>query len=131
VAARHERARARAVHALGARSRLPIVGLGIEQAPDLELALRHALDADRARPHLARSAGATLLPGDGLRSPSECRGAFRREPLPCGVAGVSVLVRVHALSPSYWCSHAHGSRSAPESGPERWYRSLDRRGVCL
>src|SRR5690606_37821126 len=82
VAARHERARARAVHALGARSRLPIVGLGIEQAPDLELALRHALDADRARPHLALSAGATLLPGDGLRSPSERRGAFRREPLP-------------------------------------------------
>src|SRR5690606_2590616 len=71
------------------------------------------------------------LPGDGLRSPSERRGAFRREPLPCGVAGVSVLVRVHALSPSFWCSHAHDSRSAPESGPERWYRSLDRRGVCL
>ena len=40
---------------------LAVVGLGVEQAAELELALGHALDADGARAHVALAARATLL----------------------------------------------------------------------
>src|SRR5690606_38352190 len=64
VLARDVRARARALGALGARARLLVVGLRIEHPSDLELALRHALDADRARADLALAPRAALLARD-------------------------------------------------------------------
>src|SRR5262249_37558763 len=54
--ARDVRARTGTVDALGARARLVVIGLRIEHPADLELALRHALYADRARADLALAA---------------------------------------------------------------------------
>ena len=45
-------------------SRLPVVGLGEQQAPDFELALGHALDADRARSHIALTPRSALFARD-------------------------------------------------------------------
>src|SRR5262249_35193662 len=64
--ARYERARALPLHAVRAGDRLFDVDLRIEQPPELELALRHALDRDRARANVALAARTTLLAGHRL-----------------------------------------------------------------
>src|SRR5262249_33867298 len=64
VLAGDEWARARTVGALGAGPGLPVVRLRKEQTADFELALGHALDADRARAHVALAPRTPLLARD-------------------------------------------------------------------
>ena len=57
----HGRSPSRSPRARGARS----PRLGVEQPPELELALGHALDADRPRAHVALATRSALLARDG------------------------------------------------------------------